>query len=283
MKKLLLLLLVTVSATAIAQDYTFLTASTRRSKSHEFTEYLSSVPVKQHDSIFKNLKRYKDDGSTYTIAYADSIFKAHTKESSAYTTRSYRDTLTNQFYDVLHKRSDEELEEDAKYWKKYFKDDEENRKNLKGSTIDNLIMKDIQGNSYTSETLRGKVVIIDFWFITCAACIQEMPDLNKIREDFGTDEVAYFGVTYDKKEKVERFLEKVKYDYTIVADSKHLTDRFGIKFYPTTLVIDKKGKVQYTGEFMTSKDKPKDLRKLLKKLTSGKKQNITAGPLEKQD
>ena len=224
---------------------------------------------------------YIDDGSMYNIAYRDSIFKS--KESYKYATITYRDTLTNKFSYVLHKRTKEEQKANNKYWKDYSKDDENNRKKLKGSTVEDLVMTDIHGNSYTSETLRGKVVIIDFWFVTCAACIQEMPDLNKIKEDFGTDEVAYFGITFDEKAKVAKFLSRVKYDYTIIADAKNLTDRFGIKFYPTTLVIDKQGKVQYTGETMRLKEKPEDLRKLIKKLTSGKKSKVTAGPLEKQD
>ncbi len=277
------MMLLLCSIATFAQDYPFLTSSTRKQKKHEFTEYLNTFPQSKYDSLFYAIKRLKDDGTTYTRAYADSIFKARTKDASYYTIKSYRDTVSNLFYEILHKRTDEEVKADNKHWNKYFKEDDKNRKKLMRSTIDDLVMTDIHGNLYTSKSLSDKIIILDFWFTTCAPCIQEMPDLNKIREEFGTDEVAYFGVTFDEKTKVETFLGKVKYDYTIVADAKKLCDRFGIKFYPTTLVIDKEGKIQYTGEFMGLKDKPKDLRKLLKKLTSGKKPKIVAGPLEKQD
>lgn len=283
MKKTTLVLLLLCSLTAFAQEYPFLTASTRKAKNHEFVDYLNTVPQSSHDSIFKAIKRYKDDGSLFTIAYADSVFHTNTKESVYYTTRTYVDTTNNQYYYILHKRSQEELDAENKALKERFNNDKKNRSKLKGSTIDNLTMTDMQGNTYTAEQLRGKVVIIDFWFVTCAACIKEMPDLNKIKEDFGTDEVAYFGITYDKKPKVATFLSRVKYDYTVIPDSKHLTEKFGIEFYPTTLVIDKKGIVVYTGDFFDLKDKPENIRKLLKKLTSGKKTKITAGPLEKQD
>lgn len=277
------MVLLLCSITTFAQDYPFLTSATRKQKKHEFTEYLNTFPQNKHDSLFYAIKRLRDNGTTYTRAHADSVFKAKTKDASYYTIKSYRDTVSNQFYEILHKRSQEEMDADAKYWKEYFKTDEKNRKNLKGSTVKNLVMTDIQGNSYNVDELHGKVVIIDFWFTTCAPCIQEMPELNKIREEFGTDEVAYFGVTFDEKAKVENFLGKVKYDYTIVPDSKNLCDKFGIKFYPTTLVIDKKGKIVYTGDFMKHKEKLKDIRKLLKKLASGNKSKIVAGSLEKQD
>lgn len=283
MKKIFILLLLLCSITAFTQEYTFFTPSTRRAKPHEFFDYLNTVPQSTHDSIYKAIKRYKDDGSLYTIAYADSVFHANTKESVYYTTRTYVDTINNQFYNILHKRSKVELNAENKALTEKFNNDKKNRRQLKGSTIDNLTMTDMQGKTYTAEQLRGKVVIIDFWFVTCAACIMEMPDLNKIKEDFGTDEVAYFGITYEEKPKVEKFLSRVKYDYTVVPDSRNLTEQFGIAFYPTTLVIDMKGKVVYTGDFFDLKDKPENIRKLLKKLTSGKKPKIVAGPLEKQD
>jgi peroxiredoxin len=283
MRNLSLFALLLYTLNTLAQGFNFLPTSARKQTKHEFTAYLNDFPKDKHDSIYYAIKRLKDDGSPYTHTYADSIFKAKTKDASYYTIKPYRDTISNEFYEILHKRTDAEVKADNKYWNKYFKEDDKNRKKLLSATVDDLYMTDIHGNLHTSESLKGKVIVLDFWFTTCAPCIEEMPELNKIREEFGTDEVAYFGITFSEKEKVEKFLERVKYDYTIVADSKNLCDRFGIKFYPTTLVIDKKGKIVYSGDVMKYKEKPKEVRKLLKKLTSGKKSGIVAGPLEKQD
>jgi thiol-disulfide isomerase/thioredoxin len=283
MRNLSLFTFLLCSFSMLAQDYPFLTASTRKQKKHEFTAYLNDFPKDKHDSLFYAIKRLKDDGTPYTRDYADSIFKAKAKDASYYTIKSYRDTISNQFYEILHKRTDAEVKADNKYWNTYFKEDDKNRKKLLKATVDDLAMTDIHGNLHTSESLKGKVIVLDFWFTTCAPCIEEMPELNKIREEFGTDEVAYFGITFSEKAKVEQFLGRVKYDYIPVADSQSLCDKFGIKFYPTTLVIDKNGKIVYTGDFMKHKEKPKDIRKVLKKLTSGKKSAVVAGPLEKQD
>lgn len=283
MRNLSLFALLLCSLTTFAQDFPFLTASTRTQKDHEFTEYFANAPKHKRDSVLNAIKRFKDDGTPYTRPYADSIFKAKTKDASYYTIKSYRDTVTNDFYEILHKRTDAEVKADNKYWNKYFKEDDKNRKKLLSTTVDDLYITDIQGNLYTSESLKGKVIILDFWFTSCAPCIEEIPELNKILEEFGTDEVAYFGITFSEKQKVEKFLERVTYDYTIIADAKDLCDKFGIRFYPTTLIIDKKGKIVYTGDVIISKEKPKDIRKLLKKLASGKKRGVVAGPLEKQD
>ena len=267
MKQTLFLLLLLCNAVTFAQDYPFLSAASRKIKPGEGTVYIADS-TNLH-TPYTPSKYYLDDGSEHNMAYRDSIYKS--KESYKYATITYRDTLTNKFSYVLHKRSKEEQEANDNYWKERLDSDKQNREKLKGTTISGLTMTDMQGNSYTAEQLRGKVVIIDFWFTTCAPCIQEMPDLNKIKEDFGTDEVAYFAVTYDDKAKVEKFLGRVKYDYTIVPDSRHLTEKFGIQFYPTTLIIDKNGTVVYTGDLMGLKEKPKEMRKLLKKLTSGRR------------
>ena len=51
---------------------------------------------------------------------------------------------------------------------------------LKGKPLPDFVFKDILGNTYTPEDIKGKVVVINFWFMSCAPCIEEMPELNKI-------------------------------------------------------------------------------------------------------
>lgn len=144
-------------------------------------------------------------------------------------------------------------------------------------------MVDMGGNSHTLETIGNRIIVIDFWFTTCGPCIKEMPELNKLKEEFGTADVAWFGVTFDSKEKVARLIEKIKFDFTLIPDSKHLTDHFGIKFYPTTLIIDENRKVVYTGEFGGLDKRIKEIEDVLKKLTKNKKHQVKAGPLQQME
>ena len=275
MKKIILIVFLGLNLTMFAQDYPFLSASTKKIKIGEYIDYLNDNLAKK-DSIHKTTRYFLEDGSAYNQKYADSIAK--TKDGYRYSTKFYRDTISNSFSYVLYKREKAEVKETNKDFNDYIKADEKNRKKLKKSVLDDLTLTDINGEVHTLETLKGKVIVIDFWYINCGACIKEMPDLNKLKAEFETEDVEWFGITYDPKDKVERFLERVKFDYTIVPDSKHLTDRFDIRFYPTTLIIDENRKIVYTGSFFKHNNRLEEIKTELTKLVKAKKYSVDAGP-----
>ena len=102
--------------------------------------------------------------------------------------------------------------------------------------------------------------------------------MNKLKSEYETDDIEWFAVTYDPKERVERFLDRMKFDYTIVPESKHLTDRFDIRFYPTTLIIDENRKIVYTGKFGFMNGRVNEIREALNKLIKSKKYAVKVGP-----
>lgn len=283
MRQKLLLALLFISTAAFAQDHPFLSASSKKINKSDHADYLNALPKQTRDSLMSNTLFFKENGTHYNKAYADSIAKA--KDFYRYTTRLYQDTIANTFAYVMHRRTDAEMEADGKAFQKSTDEDEANRKKLFGSKLDELALTDMDGNTHTLETLAGKIIVIDFWFVNCSACIEEMPELNKMREKFGTEDVAWFGITFDKKEKVAKFSEKVKFDFTLVPDSKHLVDRFGIKFFPTTLIIDPDHEIVYTGKLGSMSGRADEIKKALKKVVrkekKTKKVNVTAGPVER--
>jgi hypothetical protein len=66
MRNLSLFALLLYSLTTFAQDFPFLTASTRTQKDHEFTEYFANATKHKRDSVLNAIKRFKDDGTPYT-------------------------------------------------------------------------------------------------------------------------------------------------------------------------------------------------------------------------
>lgn len=278
MKRIILTAFLLIQATIQAQDYPFLSTSTKRIFSTEYIDYLNENSTKA-DSIQKATKRFLEDGTTYDKKYSDSIFK--TKKGYLYTTTIYRDTISNHFAYVLYKRSKVETKKTNQDFNNYMKADEKNRSKLKNTVIDELTLTDIDGQDYSLETLKSKVIVVDFWFINCGSCIKEMPDLNKLKEEFESEEIAWFGVTYDSKDKVVSFLKRIKFDYTIVPDSKHLSDRFDIRFYPTTLIIDTNKKIVYSGKFGDMNGRVDEIRATLTKLLPKKKYKLEVGPAVK--
>ncbi len=105
----------------------------------------------------------------------------------------------------------------------------------------------IQGEKITTESLRGRVVLVNFWATDCVICIREMPQItatyNKYREQgFVTIAVA---MRYDPPNYVLDYVEKHRLPFQVALDPLgELAKAFGdVKLTPTTFIIDKQGRV----------------------------------------
>ncbi len=100
-------------------------------------------------------------------------------------------------------------------------------------------VSDINGNNYSLESLKGKVVVINFWFVECKPCVMEMPELNKLVEKFNNKDVVFLGFAMNEKDKIEQFLKKTKYKYNIIPGAKDVVGTYGVTSFPMHIVIDK--------------------------------------------
>ncbi|MNR79210.1 Thiol-disulfide oxidoreductase ResA [compost metagenome] len=124
----------------------------------------------------------------------------------------------------------------------------------KKDAIPDVTFTNLQGKKITSQDLRGKVVMINFWATSCVTCVKEMPDMvatyNKYK-DSGLEFVAV-AMAYDPPNYVLNFVETRQLPFTIALDTQgELAKSFGdIKLTPTTLVVDKDGHIikRYVGE-----------------------------------
>ena len=98
---------------------------------------------------------------------------------------------------------------------------------------------DINGNNYSLESLKGKVIVINFWFVECKPCVMEMPELNKLVEKFNNKDVVFLGFAMNEKDKIEQFLKKTKYKYNIIPGAKDVIGTYGVTSFPMHIVIDK--------------------------------------------
>ncbi len=107
-------------------------------------------------------------------------------------------------------------------------------------------VNDMSGNSFKLSELKGKVVAINFWFINCKPCVDEMPGLNKIVEKFKNNEnVVFLAFSFDKKNNIELFLKKHRFLYNIIPESKQVVSDYGIRSFPTNLILNQEGNVIY--------------------------------------
>ena len=112
----------------------------------------------------------------------------------------------------------------------------------------------IQGEKISMQSLRGKVVMVNFWATSCTTCVKEMPNMVQTYEkykDKGLDFVAV-AMSYDPPNYVLNYAQTRKLTFHVALDSKgDVAKSFDdVKLTPTTYVIDKKGNIikRYVGE-----------------------------------
>jgi len=101
----------------------------------------------------------------------------------------------------------------------------------------------MNGNTIKLSEQKGKVVVINFWFTKCAPCVNEMPELNKLAEDFKDKDVLFLAITFNKKDIIKQFLDETAFNYTIAPNANDVITMYGVQSYPTSIVINKEGEI----------------------------------------
>lgn len=106
----------------------------------------------------------------------------------------------------------------------------------------------LQGERLSLEELRGKVVVLDFWGTWCRPCVDSVPSLRSMHKKYSKDpSFVLIGISSDSDEDVwKEFTERNKMVWPQYRDRDRRIHRaFGISAFPTYIVIDHEGIVQF--------------------------------------
>lgn len=116
---------------------------------------------------------------------------------------------------------------------------------LVGCTAPDFAAITITGEKIISSDLRGKVVVLNFWYRGCAPCIAEMPALNKLVEEFKNEDVVFIAFALDDIRSTIKFLHDTKFDYKVVPGADFMTEKYCVLAgWPMNVVIDRQGIVK---------------------------------------
>ncbi|MBO0726357.1 MAG: TlpA family protein disulfide reductase, partial [Blastocatellia bacterium] len=104
----------------------------------------------------------------------------------------------------------------------------------------------LDGKKYDLATLRGRIVVLNFWYIGCGPCKAEMPDLNKLVKDYEGKEVTFLAITPDDAESLKAFLKETTFSYEVIPDTQSLINMLEITAFPAHYVINQQGDVELT-------------------------------------
>ncbi len=106
-------------------------------------------------------------------------------------------------------------------------------------------VKDLGGEAYSLERLKGRIVVLNFWFVECQPCRDEIPHLNELVAEYGGNDVTFLALANNGSSRLRKFLKKVPFEYAVVPDSEPIAADYGVAAYPTHIVIGRDGRITY--------------------------------------
>lgn len=126
---------------------------------------------------------------------------------------------------------------------------------IAGKKAVDFTVYDINGNKIRLADLKGKVVVVNFWFTACKPCMVEIPKLNKLVDKYNKN-VHFISITFDSKEQVTSFLNSTNFNYKHLVNNESILNDYDVNFFPTHIIIDKKGEIilRKVGDFIVEMD-----------------------------
>ena len=140
-------------------------------------------------------------------------------------------------------------------------------------------LTDQYGNTHTLSQYKGKTIFLNFWGTWCPPCRAEMPDIQKLYEEFdqeGEDALVILGVaapnlgTEKSEDGIKTFLEENGYTYPVLMDTEaELFQTYGITSFPTTIMIDRDGNLF---GYATGQLNEETMRSIIQQTMEGKRE-----------
>lgn len=111
-----------------------------------------------------------------------------------------------------------------------------------GKTFPSLSLESSNG-IVDLDTLKEKIIVINWWATSCLPCIGEIPGLNKLVEKYKNKPVIFLSIIWDK-ENLYEFLEKHPFNYRHLYSNTEAKELLGGAF-PVNIIIDKNHKISY--------------------------------------
>jgi len=105
-------------------------------------------------------------------------------------------------------------------------------------------LTDLEGKSWSLQALHGKVVLVNFWATWCPPCRKEMPDLDKLYQEFKEQGLLILAISDEDISKVQPFIAEHHYTYPILLDpGSKVHNLFVVEGIPKSYLYDRDGKL----------------------------------------
>lgn len=115
----------------------------------------------------------------------------------------------------------------------------------------NFTLKDQYSNTHTLDEYIGKTIILHFYSIDCFSCLDELPNIEKLYNDYNQNKgdiiiLAIANTSRSSKENIIEFLKENSYTFISLMAKNKLFDKYYITTYPNTYIINSDGNIAFT-------------------------------------
>lgn len=189
----------------------------------------------------KYCREYMTDG--FLLEYP-----GYSKKLGNYTVKAKKITSTNNLpvsFFSLEGFTIQTMEDYTKKSKEREEETREERSRIVGTKAPNFKERSMKNKIIDSKKLLDQIIVYNFWFTTCAPCKAEIPKLNLLREKYKDKNIQFVAITLDPEYLIDEFIQKNPFHYDIIAEGKWIAEKFGVNSYPTNIIVDKNGIIQF--------------------------------------
>ena len=140
--------------------------------------------------------------------------------------------------------------------------------NIPAEMVGDFEFTDKDDELITNTSLKGKLVLFDFWFINCGPCWKKFPELQRLYDTYKSNpNIVLYAVNRpmksDKPGALFTSIEERGYSFPVLKGSQEVLDRLGVYKYPTVMILNTEGELIFMGEI---EDAEKTLEKLLQSI-----------------
>jgi len=109
---------------------------------------------------------------------------------------------------------------------------------------------DASGREVALDSLRGKIVVLDFWASWCTPCVMELPTIKAIAGRFDDSDVAVVGINLDRSQAVleqAQYIYQIDYPQIYDGENRAIASLYRIAGIPMTYIIDSEGTIRAKG------------------------------------
>lgn len=116
---------------------------------------------------------------------------------------------------------------------------------MEGKPFPRFSFSDLDGKLVSNETMKGKIIVIKCWYIHCAACIKEFPEVNKLVEKYkDRKDILFVSLAEDTQEQLKVFLARKPLSYSVIPNMKeYMNEALQLNAFPTHFILNKEGMI----------------------------------------